>query len=380
MRGALVAAFLAAVSLLATAPCRAQEPQPFHLVRALQMLQNEIARGSAPSHAAQAQLVAEISAQFARTDAALWRDRRNAQAAAIFLFSGGRAASLRALAAGKAFAPQDLALVSGAIAYAEGREADARRLLGPIDPLTVNGALGGQLALAQSTLLRATDPKRALELLDVARLLSPGTLVEEAALRRQIMLVEEAATLPRFIGLSSQYLRRFRNSIYAAAMVKRMKLALVELSTLDDGLAFEAVADLLGSLPDEERVEVDLSIARKALLKGRLKLVRRAVDDLLALKKAEDDGVRARAILYRSAAAAVSGEKRAEEGTQPDLARLDESDRQLGEAARQVSLRIVAWPPVRRDAAPTPADADTPLIARAMQSLAAAGRLLEAGR
>ena len=45
--------------------------------------------------------------------------------------------------------------------------------------------------------------------------LVPGTLVEEAALRREIFLAGQIDNADRFETLAIQYLRRFRHSIYA---------------------------------------------------------------------------------------------------------------------------------------------------------------------
>lgn len=385
MRALLVLILLAA-SLYRIAPAQAEEPQPYHLVRALQMLQNEIAKGSATAYAAQPQLVAEIATQFSRTDASAWRERRNAQAAAIFLFSGGHASQLRAIAAAKGFAPQDTPLVNGAIAYSEGRENDARRLLGPIDAMTVYPSLGGQLALAQSTLLRNTDPKRAMELLDIARLLAPGTLVEEAALRRQILMAEEPASLPRFSRLGSQYLRRFRTSVYAATMVKKMKASIIELVMEDDGPAFEASSDVLTVLSNEDRVEVDLAIARAALVKGKLVLARRAAEDVLRLTDLKDAKAQERASLYRAAALAVAdGAAPSDALATLDLASFEEGDRQLAQAAAQVARWTKTSPaPGKERQAAQPAILDpestgAKLIAKAEQSLSAATRLIAEG-
>ena len=52
--------------------------------------------------------------------------------------------------------------------------------------------LAGQVAFARSVLETRRDPKAAIARLDWARLLAPGGLVEEAALRREIGLLAEA--------------------------------------------------------------------------------------------------------------------------------------------------------------------------------------------
>ena len=58
----------------------------------------------------------------------------------------------------------------------------------PVDPLTQPPELGAFLALVKGSITAADDPAAAQKMFDEARLLSPGTLVEEAALRRSIAL------------------------------------------------------------------------------------------------------------------------------------------------------------------------------------------------
>ena len=60
------------------------------------------------------------------------------------------------------------------------------------------------------------NAKAAVELLDWARLLSPGGLVEEAALRREIALLAGAKDVARVAMLTRQYVTRFAASLYAA--------------------------------------------------------------------------------------------------------------------------------------------------------------------
>ena len=59
------------------------------------------------------------------------------------------------------------------------------------------------------------EPAKALAYLDDARLLAPGTLIEEAAFRRQIALIASAGDGERYEMMVARYLRRFPNSVYA---------------------------------------------------------------------------------------------------------------------------------------------------------------------
>ncbi|TIV45467.1 MAG: chemotaxis protein MotC, partial [Mesorhizobium sp.] len=94
--------------------------------------------------------------------------------------------------------PQSLAIAKGVVAYLNGRPANAIEMLKPIDPMSVPPDIGAFLALVKGSLLAADDPAQALALLDEARLLSPGTLVEEAALRRSVGIAAAQGDAARF--------------------------------------------------------------------------------------------------------------------------------------------------------------------------------------
>ena len=81
------------------------------------------------------------------------------------------------------------------------------------------------------------DAKAAVELLDWARLLAPGGLVEEAALRREIALLAEAKDVGRAAMLTRQYATRFAASLYAADFFRDLAVAIARF-----GLAPSAAA------------------------------------------------------------------------------------------------------------------------------------------
>ena len=209
---------------------------PVELTRTLQLLQDRIARGSTQAHVAQRQLLGHIEQRLTALDPETWAEAENVRAAVTFALAGGGPAVLRALlTSGKATeAEQPLAL--GALAYLEGREREARAKLAGIDPRTMPAGLAGQLALTQSALMVREAPAKSLELLDLARLLAPGTLVEEGALRRQIFVVAQGGDARRFEALSIQYLRRFRHSVYAGNFRQRFAAALTRLDFTGEGI------------------------------------------------------------------------------------------------------------------------------------------------
>ena len=243
MRQAAVLAFLSLWLTAGPVSAQTETPAPYHLIRALQSEQDELVRGGG-TLPAQGKLLAQIARAFEGTPIEAWRDPKNAAAAAIFLFSGGSSAAVRKLLATGAFAEADTPLLRGAAAYADGREGEARAHLLPIGPEEICPSVGGHLALAQATLIGRRDPPKAMERLDWARLLIPGTIVEETALRRQIFLTADARDFAKLLALAERYRRRFPASAYAAAFQPK----LVEI-VLDAALASDPESSTASTRP-----------------------------------------------------------------------------------------------------------------------------------
>lgn len=349
-------------------------PRPWRLIRTLQRLQAQMAQGSAAALKAQPDLVAELTRAFAQTDPALWKDRRNAAAALALLLSGGDPAPMRKRYDEGAFGDH-AALVAPGLAFAEGRIGAARELLDQMDEPRLGATIAAQAAMALGTLAAPDDPVRAHRLFDRARLLSPGTLIEETALRRQIRLAEDRMEATRFLTLAHQYARRYGASVYAGAFHERLPAALARfaLQGKDDDLApFER---LFAVLPETERAPSTLAIARAALARGRFALSLAAARRTLELTATLDPQARV-AALY----AVVAMAPREGPSVIPRLenwpAQPTRQERELLAAATAVARQIYAWPP-RRPAGDFETPAPTEAMARALRLLAEGETLLE---
>ena len=187
--------------------------EPYELVRALQTVQDGIANGDTAAHGSHIALIRQIGEKFLAADPGVWSNPQNGQAVIIYLLSGGGPQVVRKLPRDKLNV--DERLFDGALAYVEGRQDEARELLKDVKPRTLPSGLGGQVALVQGALFARAEASLAIERLDDARLLLPGTLVEEAALRREILLVGQAEDFDKFEFLTLAYIRHYRNSVYA---------------------------------------------------------------------------------------------------------------------------------------------------------------------
>jgi chemotaxis protein MotC len=279
--------------------------EPFELVRSLQSLQDQITRGNARAHANQGVLLRRIAEQFDAADSESWKNPKNARAAVLFVLNGGNVRALqKVIGGGKS--DLDEKLLKGVLAFGEKRPDQALELLGGIDARTLDPSLAGHIAYIQGD-LALKEPAKAQAYFDDARLLAPGTILEEASLRRQIALYATAGNIDRYEMLATQYLRRFPNSIYAGNFRHQFALALAASTHANDAARLERVAILLGGVRPAERREVYLTIAREALVKGKMELARFAATN--ALQLTTDDGAeKERARLYEGAALIVTQE------------------------------------------------------------------------
>ncbi len=317
---------------------------PVELVRTLQLLQDRIARGSTQAHLAQRQLLTHIERKLIESEPETWADAANLRAAVAFGLAGGGPGVLRHILATGQVTEAETPLAQGALAYLEGREKDARAKLGGIDARTMPASLSGQLALTQSALLVRDAPVRSLELLDLARLLAPGTLVEEGALRRQIFVVAQGGSAARFEALSIQYLRRFRRSVYAGNFRQRFAAALTRLNFDSDRTRVASLERMLEEIEPESRRDLYLLVARAALEQGRRETALFAAERAAGLA-GSDIHAAAQARLYRGAALIVA-EGRFEEGREAlrglDRAALAAGDLELLDAALSAANQIAA--------------------------------------
>ncbi|MDA9433044.1 chemotaxis protein [Bradyrhizobium sp. CCBAU 51627] len=379
IKSLLRAALLMVLSLAATrASAEAAPPpsgQPYELVRALQTVQDGIANGDTAAHGSHIALIRQIGEKFLAADPSLWSNPQNGQAVVIYLLSGGAPQIVRRLPRDKINV--DARLFDGALAYVEGRQDEARDLLKDVKPRTISSGMGGQVALVQGALFARSEASLAIERLDDARLLLPGTLVEEAALRREILLVGQAEDFDKFEFLTLAYIRHYHNSVYAGDFWQRFSTGLTQSSLALDDRRFARIAALLEQVDRASRVKLYLVIARGALIRGKLTVVRLAGERALTLS-ADATADRERAHFYRGASRALTDEY---DGGFAELKALDRSklaerDILLLNATLQLALDIRK--PIT--APPAVASAEKPPLTPARIDLASSDATLARAR
>jgi chemotaxis protein MotC len=277
--------------------------EPYQLVRALQAVQDGIARGDAAAHGRHPALIRQIGEKLLAADPNVWSNPQNGQAVVVYLLSGGAPQIVRKLPRDRISV--DERLFNGALAYVEGRQDEAREILKDVKPRAVPSSMSGHIALVLGALLANSDAPAAIERLDEARLLLPGTLVEEAALRREILLVGQAEDFDKFEFLTHAYVRHYGSSVYSGDFWQRFSSALTRSSLALDERRFARLSALLQQIDRASRLKLYLGIARTALIRGRLAVVRLAGEQALPLSgDGNADGERAH--FFRGAARALT--------------------------------------------------------------------------
>jgi chemotaxis protein MotC len=283
--------------------------KPVQMIRTLQLMQDQIANGSTEAHLGQRGLLSILDNRFMELEQGVWLESKNVRAAIAFVLSGGNPQILRRLLemSQPALPLEHRSFVEGTLAYVEGREEEAKSKLLSIDLPSLPPMLSAQLALVQSALLVRTDAQKSSDLLDYVRLQAPGTLLEEGALRRQVFVASQTGDVKRFIALSSAYLRRYRQSVYAGNFRQRLASALTRIDFGKDQSLFNGVVEMLADLELEARRELYLLAARSSINQGLTRSAHMLADKARELS-ADDAASANKARLYRAAAMVVSPE------------------------------------------------------------------------
>lgn len=353
--------------LFLDAGAEAASMQPYQMVRSLQRVQDRIADGDHAALPMQQKLLGIIDNRMRKAAPDDFSDPRNLQALLIYGLSGGNPKTLELLFSKLSLNADESRLGNAIVRYALGDFAAARSVLQDIDPKSLPPEVGPPVALVSATVTARDNPLFAIRMLDEARLLSPGTLIEEAALRRSIPLAAALGDTERLARASEQYVRRFLRSPYATQFVDTFVAAVVELhDTVDPGM----VDDVTAQMSSEQARIVYLRLARKSAIEGYERLLAFASQKAMAHSEGADGDSDPRAVLYANMASVSSDNVNdvlaALNGIERD--RLSSADRELLDAATAIAKAVLDEP--RHTSAVTPPPEPTPVEAGLPQEAA----------
>jgi chemotaxis protein MotC len=314
---------------------------PYEMMRALSILQDQIAAGNAIAQVGEVKMIGRMASRFAAIDPVVWKDKRNARALILYLFGGGNAAALDGNIEKEQIAEGYGTLYEGAMAYALGDDAKARALLLPIDARAQPSGLGGHLALVQASLVTNQDRDKAMRLLDLARLLEPGTLVEEAALRKEMFLIGGIGDVDKFGLLARRYMHGFSKSIYAENFKQLEVKTAVEIAKGDSPASNAKLETLLNSVDKPDRRMIYLTVAQSAILEGRSNTARFAATAAAKLSdKPDNEAARASVYIGASTLTGDDYDLGVKALRSVDPARLNDRDVALRASALEIATMI----------------------------------------
>lgn len=366
-RAAVAACML--LSALGTAPAADGALEPYKMVRSLQLVQDRLARGDHAAMPMQRKLLEIIDERFRNSTAEDYADARNFNGLLAYAMSGGNPTTLEVVLSRLSLEGDDLTISRGILAYMKGELARAAQLLAPVDPLSEDPDRAAFLALLKGSIMTALQPATALALMDQARLLAPGTLVEEAALRRSLSLCISLGDSECFMRAADRYTRRFLRSPYASEFADSFVEGVI---TFHDPIGPSRIEEIVGLMNPAQQEAVYLRLARRSTIKGQIERSNFASEKARELTRETEDGEDPRATLY-ALMSSITSENVAEvteKLNRIDPAQLSPRDRRLLAAARAIAADVVAppkpslapdpqgAPPAKAAALPQPTGAD----------------------
>ncbi len=355
----LLGPVLAASSLPAQEKASQDDLPPFKMVRSLQAMQDAAIGGDSASNEMQAFMLSAIDKRLRAADRTAFDDPRNVEAAMIYAMSGGNPQTLALLVSRDIDGRFDNRLTDALNHYLTGKTALVTEALSKAVDEYRDQRVGPYLYLVLANSISQYDPGNAVRHYDQARLLSPGTNIEEAALRRSLLLSvrgrlvqsstgkakgsSDARNPDKAFRYASVYMRRFPHSPYVSQVADLFVELLVG---HDSAAARETTQEALHFLDPVRRREVYLRIARAAVIAGRQELTRFATDAAQALSPPGANVEEALTTLYSGLINVPSGDvleavKQLDAVPEEDLS---PRDRALRDAARQVADNILRLP------------------------------------
>lgn len=347
---------LSLLGLAWTGAVRAEEMngvEPYKLLRSLQFVQDSVVLGDHSAAEMQRFMLETIDKRLREADSAIFEEPRNIDATLIYAMSGGNPATLEFLVARDIDGNFDNRVTDALRKYLSGKGTLIAKSLGDMVTEYRDTKIAPYLALIAGNVMIPRDPVQALKFYDWARLTAPGTIVEEAALRRSLAIAVEGGMVEKAGAYANRYARRFLHSPYASQFADLFVQLVVEHNDAFDQAAIEGTLIYMDA--DRQR-EVYLRIARQAAIKGRNELARQAADKAKLLS-GTGEGADALAKLYGGLAGIPTNEVGAAIAAIaaiPDEI-LSPSDRALRDAAAAIAEEVVRKPEANSQAqAPEP--------------------------
>ncbi len=337
---------------------------PHVLLRSLQFVQDTVVLGDHSAGEMQRYMLDRIDKALRSVDPSVYNDPRNVDAVLIYAMSGGNPMTLEYLDDRDIAGNFDTRIADALRKYLNGQGTLVAKTLGDMAKEYRSETIAPYIALVSGNVTVPQNPKAALAFFDMARLGAPGTIVEEAALRRSVAIAADADLVKKGLSYSRKYARRFVHSPYASQFVDFFVQLVVEhfpqveVHDIDGTVEFMDV---------DRRREVFLRIARQAALEGKTDLGRLASARAIALSGLEDEAPDVLAKLYRGVAAISTANI---DAAMKDLAEIPADELSPRDRALREAARVVAEEVLREPVAESLAQGVNPIVAPVIDAVA----------
>ncbi len=320
------------------------ENQPWKLIRRLQKAQDKIVAGSPHALENYRNMLTDYSAIMLKLQSQTWSHERNLDAAAVYVLIGGNPQVGKIALERSILGKPEKSPLKAAIAFSERNIDEAYRMLSANKPSVLPPSLAGQFALARAMITSSIDLELTENYLNDARRRAPGTLIEEAALRRLLRVAGISKNFDKFKFFSSTYMRRFHKSYYLNDFLKSYAYAIVQMPLENQSESLKELQNLLGELDKRQDLFVLAFIARSGTILGRTELALWAANEALGELRVGSK-LHTRMKLYAVASGIVDDkitEEAAEMLKQIDSEVFDINDKKLFDAVTVLSQRLLS--------------------------------------
>ncbi|KEG18311.1 hypothetical protein H710_01160 [Bartonella bacilliformis Ver097] len=315
--------------------------QPIQLVRSLQNLQDKIMSGQEGALQKQPELLREIGEKFLTLSPDVWQDEHNLYALLIYLLNGGNPRVVRIILEdyGQGVIAQNL--ITGALAYTSHKREEFFRAFANLSDQELQSlphALFLSIVLSTVTNTSEKDPALALKQLNQVRLLAPGTLFEESAIRRELRVAATLEKAELLVLLVRNYANRFEKSPYANNFWSEFRLVIPR---IEKSLSDEQFETLVSYAPTILQLMTYTEVSRAALIDARMERVKLSAQKALILAhKLNVNDAPIHLYYAASLASSVTAEKAAQMLKTISSKDLSERDRPLLTAAQAIADRV----------------------------------------
>lgn len=249
----------------------------YALVRSLQYVQDSVVAGDFSAMEMQRFVLEQVDRKLREAKPEDFDDPRNVDAALIYAMSGGNPKTLDLIVARDRYGYFDEEITGIMRAYLNGLVPTTKKPMKEIVEEYLDTSLGPYIALIAANIKAAAKDIESVELFNLARLSSPGSLIEEAALRRSILISINHDMVGQALRFAHIYARRFSKSPYNVQFSQLIIEMIVQnLEAIDEVI----VDEIISYLPRDQQKRIYLRIARTGVVDANSVMAKKALQKL----------------------------------------------------------------------------------------------------